>query len=156
MGVLNVKTAPSTWEPISLETPAASPVPVTWTPTITGLTLGSGTRTASYLKTGRTCTLTYHFVFGTGSSLHASSGLTCPLPFTAHNWGANGGGYVYDVSASANWVVGMYLSTKSIVNISTLGYAANESNYQHIHATSPMTWATGDELAFEMTYLTAS
>ena len=122
-----------------------------WTPTMTGLTVGGGTITGSYLKQGRACHLAYQFLFGAGSAITAS--VKFSLPFTAESWGSSGVGYMYDADPSKLWPVHIVLDTKDTAKLYALAYDSFYSLFGDLPTSG---WATGDEITFSMTYITTT
>ena len=125
-----------------------------WNPTATGLTKGNGVQVAWYLKQGRTCHLTYQFTFGTTSAMIGNCGLS--LPFNALGWGASGMGYLFDSSAAMVYPPNVVISDLTTIVVQCLVSGATFVEQAALGPSNPFAWATGDELTFEMTYLTAT
>ena len=129
---------------------------VVWNPVFTGLVKGSGTQTAHYLKAGRQCMVTYRFIFGAGST--CLTHVTFTLPFEAMGYGFNGSGYVFSPGSGAWPISVQHGGSKSVAELnywSTTSYGQPNSACGYLGLGDP-TWKATDEIAFEMTYLTAA
>lgn len=108
-----------------------------FTPSYTGL-YGNGTLDARYKKIGRTVHMFVHLTFG-------STTTTGNFGFPTGVVGSRNVGTAVcrDVSAAATSTL-LAMQSSNIIQIRGSAGA--------ISSTSPFTWATGDEIAFQMTY----
>ena len=118
-----------------------------YTPTLTNMTLGNGTLTASFTQIGKTVHTRIHFILGSTSSIDAINPLFS-LPITAATYVAN-----------VDWVGGVcMLDTGTIRHFgsvtmnSTTAILMFTSGGASLSATVPMTWATGDSFGITFTY----
>ena len=127
-----------------------------WTPTISGLTLGNGTiNEAWYQSIDRIVTCYLDITLGSTSSI---SGLTVTLPVAANSTrSCHGTAHYYDASSTFTYL-GLVISTGStasaglhVIDASTT-YALRST----IDATTPFTWTTNDRITAEVTYLSAA
>ena len=126
-----------------------------WTPTLTGMTIGNGTFNSKYTLAGKDFTARINFTFGSTSAV--SSSIIISLPITLHaDYGLMdclGAATLYDVSAAAN---GRWAGTCA-VNSSTEVFLIVDSDItaQTVNGTNPFTWATGDRFSMEIRAETA-
>lgn len=133
----------------------------TWTPTLTGITLGNGTLEARYLQIGKLVVFNFYFKAGSTSTFSATNfSFTLPVaarftadftqtafPCVIHDAGAAvyiGIGVVGGGSAS-NTVCDIYAHNAS----GTYAFAGGVNN------TAPMTWTTNDKVVVHGTYESA-
>lgn len=124
----------------------------TWAPTYSNLTVGNGTVTAKYSKTGKT--INYRWIFQLGSTSSIGSNPSITLPEAAIN-GYSGGA----TPEQANIGVCKFLDS-GIANISGLCAMDGTTSFRPqcqgaggtyvinagLSATIPVTWGTGDAL----------
>jgi hypothetical protein len=115
-----------------------------WTPTITGLTLGNATSVGfNYVKVGNIVTVTLAFIWGSTTS---SSGVwEFSLPF-ASSTGGGGAAYVLD-SGTAE-----YMLNAGIANMSFAGVRIGTTTTGFVSNTAPFTWAVNDRFSCCVTY----
>jgi len=119
---------------------------VAWTPTLTNLTLGSGTVIAKYSRVGKMLDFRFKFTLGAGSAVGSLPRFS--LPFAAHSeyavtadkagWGSAADSGITDYDVSLRFVV-----DQGSVEFVTIG-----TNGQHaaVSATVPFTFGSGDSL----------
>ena len=116
-----------------------------YTPTLTGFTLGSGTVSGAYCRVQKFLALRFLFTFGSGSAA-ASAAPTFSLPsgmtistgiptLTQVGWGT-----FFDTGTAT------YSAIPRVVSTSTIGLYISGTNGIHTtpSTTSPFTWTTGD------------
>jgi hypothetical protein len=120
-----------------------------WTPTLTNITVGDGTRVSVYQQIGKTVRWRFKLTFGSTSSFGA--GPTFTLPVTAH---AN-----YTVGVTAGNVSGYDASLvqkyagMAFYDASGRIFAANQASpISAFSSTVPFTWTTSDVFAAEGFY----
>lgn len=114
----------------------------TYTPTLTNITLGNGTRTGSFHRSDGWCDFELSFAFGSTSAFTGGIGFSLPVAANVAN-GSNkvvsveffhsGLGMGHDLQNSATTVLPGYISSL------TAGMTA-------VDATHPYTWVTGDAI----------
>lgn len=116
----------------------------TWTPSISGFTVGNGSVTGTYTKIGRMVSVNMQMIFGTTSSITTITGVT-GLPFTSANYSV-APIFIYDTGA------GFHPMMSGVSGGGTsLTYPVGPSSAV-ITATTPMTWANTDVLNISITY----
>lgn len=121
-----------------------------YTPAFTGITVGNGTLSANYMQAGKLIGYRGSFTFGSTSS--ATTTIRVGLPVTANPATSYlpfaGNVYLFDTSATARryW---------SPVSSSGTEFLIADSNYVTANATAPWTWATGDQIAWQIFYESA-
>lgn len=116
----------------------------TYTPTVTNLTKGSGgTLTAAWSQDGKTVSASGQFVFGPGSAVGTLPTFTLP---SAAVRDAVGAARLVD-SGTRGYSATCYVTTGSDQVRFALPTAVD-----YITATNPMTWATGDQIVWSITY----
>jgi hypothetical protein len=122
-----------------------------WTPTTTNITVGNGTLTARYSKTGKTVSFYFKLLFGSTSSIGASTpSFTLPSTpaATGLNYAWRGGAF----DAGTNFYL---LHAENDGNIASTRVTKADGTYATgalITSTVPMTWANTDVLTYEGTY----
>lgn len=116
----------------------------TWTPTIGGITLGTGsTTTARYNQVGKTIDFFAQITLGTSGVLTGSATISLPVTAAYINW--TGDATAWDSSASSMYVlVGLCNSTTQIAMRSPA--ASANAALVNTSATVPFTWGVGDIL----------
>lgn len=117
---------------------------------------GGGNITGRYKKIGRTCTVSGYMKFGTTGASAGTGEWRFSLPFTAATstdqaW--VGAVYINDTSAGA---AGHFHGAAVVLSAGTylLSYAGNAA--AQVTGTTPVPWAPGDHIRFEITYETSS
>lgn len=135
---------------------------ISYTPTITNLTVGNGVLTARYAQIGKTVFAKGTFVMGSTSSI--SGALAIALPVTANAVGLApsgsiiGGGVAIDAGIFAYPLDVVYQSTTTMVlnaRITILGSnpVYNDINAtRQVNATVPLTFGTSDSFTWTATY----
>lgn len=121
----------------------------TWTPGFTGLTVGNGTVSGSYVKIGRQVYVTANLTFGTTTSITGIPTLT-GLPFTC-SVGAVAYGLLFDIGFSQYPLMTNIESSAT----STGAFIANSSGGGWT-STVPFTAGNTDVFRFTGTYLTST
>lgn len=130
-----------------------------YTPTWTNLTVGNGTVTAKYIQTGKSVLFKVSLVFGTTTSIAAGSvSLTLPVTSVAVTGTAfvPSIGYVkmFDSSLSTAYPGFLRIGSTTTVNPAAIkadSTFATEASAS-MGATTPFTWASGDELYMQGFY----
>lgn len=127
----------------------------TWTPTLTNMTLGSGTVTAKYIQIGKTVHFRFVFVLGAGSAMGSIPQFSLPVTAATHAGSLDsivlGVANAWD-SGTNNFDCVTVLHTTTTVIIRVFGSAGSYVNQANITSLIPMTWTTGDELIATGTY----
>lgn len=128
---------------------------VTWTPTLTNITLGNGTVVAKYKQIGKTIVFKFKFTMGSTSAM--GSVPTFTLPVTAASGPTdeliNGLNTIFDTSTGDTYTsAGIFNST----TVCRIIYLNVNAVFVNLSSTLPMAWATGDVLNVTGTYEAAS
>lgn len=122
-----------------------------YTPTNSGLTVGNGTQTARYSRSGKTVSVAYKFVLGSTSSISGNS-LLIGLPSTANTFSSVP--VILTDAGSTNYSglvcvepAGTQARVRPLNTDATWAKWDNE-----ITSTYPMTWTTNDVIQFFLTY----
>ena len=120
---------------------------ISYTPVLSGFSLGSGTATGSYVQIGKTVFFTANFTLGSGFS--TSTVAITSLPVTA-KLGSGGLTNVLFSDVGLN----QYVGAANIYETTSLqGYAIGTSGaFVALSSTVPFTWAIGDVIRFSGTY----
>lgn len=129
---------------------------VTWTPTLTNLTLGNGTQIAVYQKTGKRVDFFWKFILGSSGSA-VGTAPTFTLPFApSTDWAVTSNTtfpiHTFLVDAGTGEGPGAARVSGSVVS---LFCRTSVTAIANITATVPFTWTTGDGLVACGTYYTA-
>jgi hypothetical protein len=129
-----------------------------YTPTVTGWTIGNGTITGKYATIGQTVFLYGNFLFGSTSAVAASSTLTITLPVAqaAFSTPVEGSCNFYDVSAGVN-VAGFCETSGTTAAIMKwfdpeTAPLAVRTEFWNTSMTLPFTFATGDYVWWTIMY----
>lgn len=128
-----------------------------WTPTVaSGLTVGNGVWTGSYIVKEKWCKANFSFTMGTTSSVTGAILLLNPVAIrtTYPAFSNQGVGSLYDLSATTTGRLPCTISVNSTASSGVGSFLFSTSGGQ-ANATVPFTWATGDvfsgTLEFETT-----
>jgi hypothetical protein len=127
---------------------------VSYTPTLTNMTLGNGTVTAAYAQIGKTIHVRFRFVLGSTSSIAASGQKSISLPFAARASIYSQFDVVGTASANISGtspLAPLHL-TPTLVLIAAQGTAGTWINTVDITNTIPATWTTNNTLTMNLTY----
>jgi len=118
-----------------------------YTPTLTGITLGSGTVAFTWIQQGKTIHVRGRFTFGSTSAVTGAASISLPVTAVAANFVAN-------LTARAGGVDYMMLpiSTTTTIGVNALGSAGAYTNRTTISNLIPGTWTTNDFITFSATY----
>lgn len=124
---------------------------VTFTPTLTNITLGNGTLTARYKQIGKTVLGQVRLTFGTTTSITGAP-TRVNLPVTAAT--ANDFSfpmYILD-SGTADYVGRAQLFNTAYLELYVNNVAGTYGAISAISATVPMTWTTNDKFSINFAY----
>ena len=126
----------------------------TWTPTLTGITIGDGTVSGQYTKIGRIVHCKLLVTLGSTSSVTGS--ISFPLPTVANAAVGHtvGSGYFVDVGTGYFPALVRVPSTTT-VNVDAIDTSGADAKGRGASATIPFTWTTGDQVAISLTYTAA-
>jgi hypothetical protein len=120
---------------------------ISYSPTLSNITIGNGTQTHRYLRfgpTGKTIIVFNEVVFGTTTAL-TGWGLFGP-PFTLRSastiWGQ---GTMSDISLGTNYL-GFVLGSTTLIGPTAIGTAGSYASAGFTGASIPFVWASGDTL----------
>lgn len=114
----------------------------TWTPTLSNMTLGSGTSEARYYRVGDTVFWRFRFTLGAGSAMGTDPAISPPVTInTAHQSLTLGSVFVSDADA-VDWHGNVDRSGTTL----RMRYINAAANFASITATAPFTWTSGDIL----------
>lgn len=122
-----------------------------YTPSNTNVTLGSGTQVARYTKIGRTITLTYVLVFGTGTSFGGNIGIGAPVAAASvSNAAWLGAAEFFESGTNTRIGRARILTGQSVITLTA------DSDIGDVNSSRPFSWTIGDALRFTITYEAAS
>lgn len=130
----------------------------TWTPTLTNLTLGNGTLTAKYKKTGKTIDFRFIMTLGSTSSVGTNPYFTLPETAASDYIGAatpefaNIGFAKFLDSGTSNFSGFTNLRTTTTAAPQLANATATYLQVDIPSATAPFTWGNGDALFCVGTY----
>lgn len=122
-----------------------------WTPTLTSLTLGSGTVTARYRQVGKTVDYRFKFTLGAGSAVASGPRFTLPVQqaaYLAATIDPFGRGTLGDASTNS-YACEVRISSGTTVEIVGIGTAGIHTA---VTSTVPFTWGTGDTISVAGSY----
>lgn len=134
---------------------AQTGAPGTWVPTLTNLTLGSGTLKATYRQVGKWVDYHFRFVFGAGSAVGTDPSFTLPATPSADYPTESFGtfpGRVHLLDATTAGRPGALTRTGSATV--AIGQINATPAVAQVTATSPWTWTTNDSLIVDGSFYT--
>ena len=134
----------------------------TWTPTLTGITVGTGvgagTLEARYLQIGKLVMFNFYFKAGSASTFSAT-GFSFTLPvaarFTADFTQTGFPGVIHDAGTDAyvaSGQVGWTATSNTVCDIVVHNAAGTYAVTRSATSTIPMTWTTNDKIAIHGVY----
>jgi len=131
---------------------------ISYTPTLTNLTLGSGTVVALYRKVGKQVDVRIKFTLGAGSAVSSTGRFS--LPVTAKTTGYSTGGIAPSILGVATiedagieeyaGLVGLYSST--VVAPMVINTASTYALHQFLASTVPFVWGANDIMSLIFSY----
>jgi hypothetical protein len=118
-----------------------------YTPTLTGITLGSGTVAFTWIRQGNTVQVRGRFTFGAGSGVTGAVSISLPATAVSSNWVPN----VSARAAGADYGM-LGIAATGSVGVHALGSAGAYINRVTTSSTIPATWTSGDYITFSATY----
>lgn len=126
---------------------------VAWTayvPTLTGATQGNGTLTGAYIQIGKTVHFWARFVLGSTSAVSGTIALGLPVaPSVAH---AHSGLQSFITDPGVNNYVGIPVLSGATCQTYLMVTSGAHATLGVTNATTPMTWATSDEVLVNGSY----
>lgn len=126
------------------------PYSPTWTGATSNPSLGNGSLNGSYTRRGRVVTQSFRLTIGSTTTFGSGS-WRFSLPFTAANRSYLGTAKILD---SGTEIMNGFaqIDEGSATFFTVYGFKAGVATAVAVNATTPMTWATGDELWVTITY----
>ena len=126
-----------------------------WTPTLGGITKGSGTLSCAYTRIGKTIHGRFHFIMAADSSVTGSVTFTLPVTSISYPGTATteviGPAILFDQSSAVIRGVAVWASTTT-ARIQSLAVSGALILPTNLSSTAPMTWTTLDEIDVQFTY----
>ena len=129
-----------------------------YTPTLTGVTLGNGTVTGEYARVNNFVHVAGSFTFGSTSAITGSVGISTPININASMGLAAfpmGLASLNDVSSGAFNVLEVLWASATELRLRALNSAGYYGVLVVVSSTIPLTWATGDILTWNVMYRAA-
>ena len=129
-----------------------------YTPTLTGVTLGNGTVTSEYARVNNFVHVTGSFTFGSTSAITGTVGIPTPININSAMGLAGfplGMCTLYDTSSGAMNVLEILWASATELRLRALNTAASYGVLVAVSSTIPLTWATGDILTWNVMYKAA-
>ena len=121
----------------------------TWTPTISGLTVGNGTLAAKYAVIGKSVLFNIHFTFGSSSSLASTPVIS--LPVNQKDTQYQGSGTFLDANTGIYYTSQVNIGNNNVY-IYAIATASTFASSTGPSATAPFTWTTGDQIVITAFY----
>ena len=120
---------------------------VSYTPTLTGITLGNGSVVASYYQQGKTIHMRLRFTAGSSSTFSGTFNVTLPVT-AASTYALNDAIGAGSLDQAAAPTSSRTAATAAIASTTNLFLIAAGT----VTATAPWTWTTGDTFSLTATY----
>jgi hypothetical protein len=118
-----------------------------YTPTLTGITLGNGSVSFTFVQQGKTVHVRGRVTFGSTTAVTGAASISLPVTATAANFVANltarAGGVDYAM---------LPIATTTTIGVNALGSAATYANRVTVSNLIPGTWTTSDFITMSATY----
>ncbi len=126
----------------------------TYTPTLTGITLGNGTLSARYKQIGKTVRVSLSLTLGTTTSVTSGAAVSLPVAASASNLFAGGTIRCYDTSSASIYggVVGFEGNNAAQLYVHITGGVGSSASLSLVNTTVPFIWAASDKLLVEFSY----
>jgi hypothetical protein len=123
----------------------------TYTPTLTGVTVGNGTLVARYCQVGKLVSLMIRFVFGSTSAVTGAF-VQFSLPITSGvSSGGVGNAYLLD-SGTADYIATVKQDSSTAYSLNPIIANLNYASLGNMTSTVPFTWATNDVFQITLNY----
>ncbi len=138
-------------------TGVASLTPASYTPTLTNITIGNGSVSASYLQMGKVVYWQALITFGSTTSLGALPRISVPVAASVSSYGPvmSTHSYAVDASSGSSYYMDVVGTSTTDVLLVTFGSTSALSGNQPISNTVPFTWATSDTIQVGGVYFAA-
>jgi hypothetical protein len=121
---------------------------ITWTPSVSNVTIGNGSITARYQQTSNVINFSVKIVFGSTTTISGSPNFTMPV---AANSVAVFPVYILDTGVAA-YLGSAYLPIGSSMFLDLIDTTSNRALLTAFSSTSPFTWGTGDFFSVSGSY----
>jgi hypothetical protein len=118
----------------------------TYTPTVSGITIGNGTWASSYMQIGKTVFLKIRFTLGSTSAITGASTFSLPVTATGFGYG------VANLNRGANFAGVAAISGTTNVVANAVDSSVNYATQRSTTATIPGTWAASDVISISIAY----
>ena len=128
---------------------------ISYTPTLTNLTIGNGTLTSSYCRVNNLIHFQGKILFGSTTSVTGSVQVTVPISIstTQSSQGTALGTNTFYDSSVGTWFLGIASANVAARFYPSIQYTnASYAQFGNMNATTPMTWATGDYYTWNLIY----
>ncbi len=128
----------------------------TYTPTLTNLTLGSGTSVGKYKRSGKDCEIDYVFTLGAGSAVGSNPEVALPFNRVASGYGTDflqpaiGNAVIVDEASAA--YPGSVTTSQTKFRMYTHTASGTYTTLAAITATVPITFGSTDQLGARFKY----
>lgn len=123
-----------------------------WSPSLTNITVGSGSLVARYKQIGNTVHFIFKFTYGSGSAMGTDPKFTLPVAIHADSVSSPAYGYILD-SGSTRYPLIVLFGAASRADMYAINAAGTYASQAAISSSVPIaTWATGDIMAVAGTY----
>jgi hypothetical protein len=127
----------------------------TYTPSFSNLTKGNGTSEAAYMQAGKFVTVRFTFTLGSTSSVGTIPTISVPETMDTQYLSsfALGTCHLYDLNTDQVYPGLVIPSTdRNSARPFAINTSGSLASYAIVNATTPFTWATGDQMTMTFTY----
>ena len=121
-----------------------------FTPTLTNITIGNGTNTATYVRLGNVVHLTGKITFGSTTTIAAGAKIS--LPVNAKLVKQIAATVRYTDTGTNDYVGYFVIDSASTARFYTFEASSTYVAFQGISNTIPFTWTNTDEITYQLTY----
>lgn len=129
---------------------------VSYTPTLTNITLGTGTVSASYHRSDGWCDYSLRLTFGSSTSIAGGCTISLPVAYSTGDEWHTTQVLFYDSNVAQRYYGMTYANSTTTVGLVAINAGATYALGASVTNTVPFTWATGDLIVFTGRYRMAT
>lgn len=119
-----------------------------YTPSLSGITVGSGTLVARFSLVGMTCNVQILFTYGSGSAVGSGIGFGLPIASGSNKFTPS----VVLTDSGTNQIPACPQLSTTALGLYAFNCGSTYALANNTSSTVPFTWATGDEIGIQVTY----
>ena len=134
-----------------IATKLTNPMWVSYTTTLTNITLGNGSLTARYQRIGKTVIGWFSLGFGSTTAVTGSASFTLPSNYSGITASVQASGFAIDLGTASYQLVGVP-SNGNVIIPNVFNATTTYTQRSPVNATTPHTWTSSDALSLFFIY----